>query len=120
MVKHKIFKEFGSLGMAIYREALESFFTCNSHSFARLMNNKEFGKFIKNHYVAPRIKMELTKLIERINIKKDLSKTAQFLRCFTDEAYWDELVILDNNLKQAHADFYKEVNKFQRYGISLQ
>lgn len=111
MVKHKIFKEFGSLGVTIYREALESFFAHNSHSFARLMNNKEFGKVIKNHYVAPRIHMELTKLIEKIDIKRELTKTEPFLRYFTDEAYLDDLVIFDNNMKQVHEDFYTEAKE---------
>jgi|GEM_PF-6165319 len=111
MVKHKIYKEFGNLGISIYRESLESFFGSNSHSFARHMNNKEFGKVIKNHYVVPRINMELTSLIEKINIKKELPKTEPLLRYFTEEAYLDNLVIFDNNMKQSHPDFYEEAKQ---------
>jgi hypothetical protein len=108
MVKHKIYKEFGNLGITIYREALETFFEHNSHSFARHMNNKEFGRVIKNHYVVPRINMELRSLIKKSCIQKELSKTEAYLRYFSDEAYLDNLVTFDNDMKQSHADYYNE------------
>ena len=41
MVKHKIHKEFGNLGIAIYRESIRSFFEHSSHSFGPL--NGETG-----------------------------------------------------------------------------
>lgn len=111
MVKHKIYKEFGNMGISIYREALENFFEYSSHSFARIMNNKEFGKVIKNYYVIPRIKMELTNLVDKFDIKDGLSKTETFLRYFSNEAFLDELVIFDDNMKQIHVDYYVEAKQ---------
>ncbi|PLS18184.1 hypothetical protein CVD28_07795 [Bacillus sp. M6-12] len=106
MVKHKIHKEFGNVGIAIYREALQSFYEYNNHSFSRLMNNKEFGKVIKNHYVVPRIKRELTSIIEKFRLKESVAKTESFLRYFIEEAYLDDLVLFDNNMKERNEDYY--------------
>lgn len=111
MVKHKIHKEFGNVGIEIYRESLQSYFKYNSHSFARLMNNKEFGKVIKNHYVVPRIKMELTSIIEKIELKEGFTQTESFLRYFTDEAFFDDLILFDHNLKQTNDEYYKQAKE---------
>jgi len=111
MVKHKIYKEFGNLGIKIYRESLQSFFELSSHSFARLMDNKEFGKTIKNHYVIPRIKMELTNSVRELESKQNLSKTEAFLRYITTEAYLDDLVTIDHNMNTSYPELYKTVQQ---------
>ena len=79
MVKHRIHKEFGNLGIAIYRESIRSFFERISHSFGPLMEKQEFGKVIKNHYVVPRIKKELTNAVKEAEKTQELSKTEAFL-----------------------------------------
>lgn len=112
MTKHKIHREFGNLGIKIYRESLQAFFKHSSHSFARLMDHKEFGKVIKNHYVVPRIKLELTAAIEDAqNSSNNLSKVEAFLRYFTTEAYYDDLVLFDNYMTESHSHLYKEAKE---------
>ncbi|MED1202589.1 hypothetical protein [Heyndrickxia acidicola] len=110
MTKHKIFKEFGQLGIKIYRESLCAFFENSEHSFAPLMDKKQFGRAIKNHYVIPRITMELTAAIQSSE-KNNLSKTEAFLQYMTTEAYADELVLFDKYMNESHAEFYKDAVK---------
>jgi hypothetical protein len=111
MVKYKIYREFGNLGIAIYRESLQAFFEHSSHSFARLMENKEFGKVIKNHYVVPRIKFELMNAVKEAEQKQNLSKTEAFLRYFTTEAYPDDLVLFDQYMNNNYASLYENAKQ---------
>ena len=107
MVKHKIHKEFGNLGIAIYRESIRSFFEHSSHSFGPLMEKQEFGKVIKNHYVVPRIKKELTNAVIEAEKTQELSKTEAFLRYFTKESYFDDLVLFDHTMNTTFSNVYE-------------
>lgn len=106
MVKHKIHKEFGNRGIAIYRESIKAFFKESSHSFARLMNDKEFGKVIKQYYVIPRIKEELLNFFSTSEKNLNLPRTEAFLRYFSDESYPDDVVVLDHQLTIAYSTQY--------------
>lgn len=107
MMKHKIHKEFGNIGISIYRESLRAFFQTNDYAFSRLMNNGEFGKIIHNYYVIPRIKIELTHAIEQAATTQNLSKTEAFLRYFTNEAYPDDLVLFDYQMIHQFSHVYE-------------
>lgn len=107
MVKHKIHKEFDNLGIAIYRESIRSFFEHSSHSFGPLMEKQEFGKVIKNHYVVPRIKKELTNAVIEAEKTQELSKTEAFLRYFTKESYFDDLVLFDHTMNTTFSNVYE-------------
>ncbi|MED4454880.1 hypothetical protein [Metabacillus fastidiosus] len=57
IVKHEIYRKYGERGIEIYRESLWAFFKDESYhwNFQRLMENKEFGKILRDQYVVPRI-----------------------------------------------------------------
>ena len=66
------------------------------------MEKQEFGKVIKNHYVVPRIKIELTNAVIEAEKTQELSKTEAFLRYFTKEAYFDDLVFIRRHHEYRH------------------
>lgn len=66
MVKAKIHKQFGNVGIQLYREGLEDFFNNRNHAFQGLMESGEFGNTIKNFYVIPRIKKRILSMFEQV------------------------------------------------------
>lgn len=66
MVKAKIYKEFGDVGIQLYREGIKDFFNNRSHAFQSLMENGDFGNTIKNYYVIPRIEQRLKSIFEQV------------------------------------------------------
>ena len=131
--KEGLYKELGSIGIQVYRESLTDFFENQSHSFEKLMNSGEFPNTLKNFYIIPRIQQKLelfinevkTDCIKRMNefpyeeFNHDLAtdileKSSSFISYFKDKAYFDNLVLLDHQLKKADIDLYNSILKLNR------
>src|SRR5699024_8721031 len=100
MVKAKIHKQFGNVGIQLYREGLEDFFNNRNHAFQGLMESGEFG----NKY---------------LKLKQDFNKSNAFIYYLLDEAYNDNLIILDRELEAAYSDIYKELIQIDKTWYEL-
>ena len=135
MVKAKIHKQFGNVGIQLYREGLEDFFNNRNHAFQGLMESGEFGNTIKNFYVIPRIKKRILSMFEQVkndyvtqankfpyhslNLKQAFNKSKAFISYLLDEAYNDNLIILDRELEAAYSDIYKELIQIDKTWYEL-
>lgn len=132
-LKEGIFKEIGSTGIKIYREAIIDFFDNRSYSFEKLMKNGEFPNTLKNYYVIPRIQQKIKSFFEQVQevcVKKIeefpyeefdqklaaniIEKSEPYISYFKNNAYLDDIILLDNQLKKADSILYNEVSKLNR------
>src|SRR5690625_583006 len=130
MVKAKIYKEFGDVGIQLYREGLKDFFKNRSHSFQNLMENGNFGNTIKNFYVIPRIEQRLKTLFEEVkndyftkvktlpyqslNLKHAIKDSKPFISYIMEESYNDNLIILDRELEAAYSFIYSQFTQVDK------
>lgn len=127
MVKAKIYKEFGNVGIQLYREGLKDFFNNRSHAFQSLMENGEFGNTIKNYYVIPKIEQKIKSLFEQVKndyftkantfpyqplgLKHAFKDSKPFISYIMEESYKDNLIILDRELKASCTFIYNQLTK---------
>src|SRR5699024_12665030 len=103
--------------------------------FQGLMESGEFGNTIKNFYVIPRIKKRILSMFEQVkndyvtqankfpyhslNLKQAFNKSKAFISYLLDEAYNDNLIILDRELEAAYSDIYKELIQIDKTWYEL-
>lgn len=123
MVKAKIYREFGDVGIQLYREGLKDFFKNRSHAFQNLMENGDFGNTIKNFYVIPRIEQRLKSLFEQVkndyftkslNFKHAIKDSKPFISYIMEESYNDNLIILDRELEVAYSFIYNQFTQVDK------
>ncbi|MEN1970667.1 hypothetical protein WMZ97_21830 [Lentibacillus sp. N15] len=130
MVKAKIYKEFGDVGIQLYREGLKDFFKNRSHAFQNLMENGDFGNTIKNFYVIPRIEQRLKSLFEQVkndyftkvdtfpyqslNFKHAIKDSKPFISYIMEESYNDNLIILDRELEAVYSLIYYQFTQVDK------
>src|SRR5699024_33978 len=130
MVKAKIYKEFGDVGIQLYREGLKDFFKNRSHAFQSLMENGDFGNTIKNYYVIPKIEQRLKSLFEQVNndyftkvntfpyeslnLKHAIKESKQFISYIIEESYNDNIIILDRELEAVYSLIYYQFTQVDK------
>lgn len=130
MVKAKIYKEFGNVGIQLYRGGLKEFFKNRSHAFQSLMETGEFGNTIKNFYVIPKIEQEIKSLFEKVkndyfskvntfpyqplNLKYAFEDSKPFLSYMMEESYNDNLIILDSELEATYSFIYNQLTEVDK------
>ncbi|WP_047986081.1 hypothetical protein [Ornithinibacillus californiensis] len=130
MVKAKIYKEFGNVGIQLYRDSLKEFFSNRSHAFQYLMENGEFANTIKNYYVIPRVEEKIRAFFDQVtneyvnevntlpyqslNLKHALKDSKSLVSYITEESFNDNLILLDREFEAANSFIYEQITQLDK------
>jgi hypothetical protein len=115
MVKKDLHNKFGRAGIEMYRNAIAQYFHGQSHRFEADILNKDFSDILKKQYVMPLIKLTLHSyfknvtpgMLEDSSVLSSIEKSTQNLASYlTTEAYYDDLVLIENDAKKINSELY--------------
>lgn len=126
ITKLNLFKKFGSYGIQLYREALQTFFKEQSHLFPNLMRKVKFGQHINTYYVTPTIQMTIQQKLKDIqeqylallNTEESITLSTPYVAYLVDHAQDDELVKLNVTLKK-HVLIQEQLYKEEAWRVYL-
>jgi hypothetical protein len=105
ILKDQLFKQFGNIGIDLYREGIEKYFEDQAHSFGKHIENGQFSNIIKKIYVMPKIVARLNNFLTEMQqentysvSKEMMDKSENYIEYLTSEAYLDDMVLFDHEI----------------------
>ncbi|WP_445506740.1 hypothetical protein [Niallia sp. 03190] len=121
MLKEKLHREFGKVGITMYRDALKEYFQGQSHKFANHIIDRQFADIIKKIYVMPKITFQLHSYLSEVGLgnwsvsKEMLTKTENYIEYLTTEAYYDDMILFNVLANEKNEDLLDELINESRH-----